>query len=495
MLLQSTDFDEIKNKVKKKSLIDYLTKNLSKITKHQINHEQNKSIFRLSDNKSNLVHLIKDNENYDTDYEDEKHRIYNHNETIFTTDSINLVDFINEIFSNYISKEYVPFILSGILLFLIISAFFICCCSQKNKFKSIHLSQNKFKMKATNLKSNQPVSTSALATKTISQNDETMSLSNIAIDTELNLIAQIKENKDNINLKTKRRQLSRVQSKDHLTDLGTTDQSVISKFSNKQNESIRSRIRETPLLAGSEIDEKGTQRIKRFTKSRKKNKLKPNKSRQSEIKRKLHRTKKSSKTSIKTKKDSIITFKDKSTDNSKSMDPFEELDTKAKKSNAKDLDDTKNNQVNQLVHKSNRQKIKKRKNRKQNEQILSFKKLSRKSMKPKKGKSKEPEIFKMSSLNIYNKKIKFKNKSNELVSIFNQIPSLDASKLPPSKELYSPPSVETLKKGKAISIDQTSSSGSSSEELLISNLKRYKAKSKDKIKTKSTEPLLDGEIH
>ena len=452
------------------------------------------------------------------------------------SDLDNLKDLIRELFKNSIVKKSLSFLALGIIFLLIIIILY-CCYFKQGKSKSYKTS-SKVKIKST-LVLKQPVSTSAIRTATISQNDETMSLTNMVIDNELNLIAptakQDKQDKKSLKLSQNLDSLK----KDQSTNLTQTKQesgpnypsdmksvfSIHSSFKQTNSNLINKSKFTSSLSQGSEISAAATQRIKRLKKKNTGKKAKVRSKRKlPEPKCELYHTKKSHKIAVNhannSKSNDYSTdrsidktknsTKDKSKDSSKDKTKDRSTNPSFSESKTKESKDVKTfNRIRKQIDRKQKKRLdKKRKN-------LNFKILANRLEKSKRAAAAKTAaeaataasnlkdatsslLNNLNTIKIYDKTIEIKNKSNELISIFKQIPTnftnsnskIATAKLPLPKELFSPPSQNTLlKKGKQIP-DMTSSESTSEE--LINNLKRFKAKSKEKIKTTSTGTMLDG---
>lgn len=410
-----------------------------------------------------------------------------------------LAKFLSHFWSVILREPLLIVIFIAVLSLLFVLT--LCWCMKRRKSKANHR-RKIVKVTPTNLLEPNKVSTSALhTTATETQNDEmTMSLTNLPINNEL---IELKNNQKIDSKANQAKQKSKAKlgrgpsdRKMHipskvLADLQAELKSVYSCSSaaalDKRGMTDKGQVI-SQLSSGSEISPRATQRIKKFRESSRTRANRENKLRtpSSELRRKLHKSRRSRVITKAKKHKSREGFRHKFKDKSKDRptnrgksdsDPSESTErTDNRSTETKEKEDAK----------AVRSKKKARRKGAKSSLKSAPKNLSnRRQSGPREGK--------LHSIEIYGKRLNFKNKSNELFSIFKFIPDVDTTKLPNKDELYSPPSKSILKMGKRV-VSRISLSRSSSEEL-VSQVKQFKGRTKDKIKTKSTEPMLDGEFH
>ena len=440
-------------------------------------------------------------------------------------------DLTNRLLSALPQDHQTVYLVGGLVLILLALLVFCCWCLRRPKSKA-NKTRRQIKIKSARLLD--PTKVSALhTTATETQNDETMSLTNMPIETDLiELKKGSKSDPKLIKGKRKLKKITRKVSSKIPTDMQSELKSIYSCSSTLEKRANQPADKGQPILhlsTGSEISPTATQRIKKFresskaemrVQSRRRSTAKGDLSADSakklrtvskrdqsgELRRKLHRSRKSrailkSRVRVSTE-GARPKFKGRSSEATEARRSGERNKDRSADSDRStstgSIERTANSETREgekdLKAKAHRSKRRTHRKLSMKRGHINLKIPSKRQPKRRLSRANNGTAeSKLHSIKIYGKTIELKNKSNEVVSIFKQIPELDSSKLPAKEELYSPPSKNTLKKGKRI-VSGISLSQSSSEEL-IRDIKRYKGRPKEKIKTKSTEPLLDGEFH
>lgn len=427
------------------------------------------SLTNLKDFDKNLSEIQNNLILIDLTLNDKNQTTYDrHNRTII--DNVSFESLLKEIF-NSIPIRLIPFIIGGCIILPCLFIIWFCFCLRKSSKSRLTKRTSKAKMSTDDLSFKQPVVTTSLNTSVSTQtHEDTVSVTNIQLDKDLNQSSK----KDLKHYLSNKENSHATQNVNKRARENISKSSVIrSSNSHISRPKKKSSIKMATILPKSFFSKsQETLPILYDQKNMKQAETNKNRSKLSVYTVEPARSNHSIQKSRKESDFSVSTiFSVRSRDG---PIPKERSSSKVRSES-----DKRHRSKSKDHRKSKRKYLKNR---------MNSKLRNKKSFKKKKTKV-DLSNLELKNIKIYDKILKIDHGSNELISIFKQIPNFSVDKLPSPKILYSPPSENTLKKAKPIEL-----SSSSSEEEIIRDYKKFKPKSKDKLKTNSNIPLLDDNL-